>query len=362
MTLFPNQNEHLVDTPAVVLFPQIIQQNIKAAIQLAGGASKLRPHVKTHKLSEITLMLMEAGVTKFKCATVSEAEMLALCGADDVLLAYQPSLTKSIRLHQLVQQYPATKFSCLIDNAGTAETLADTFQDSALSIYIDINVGMNRTGVAPQKSIEVVSACKRFNNLHVRGVHCYDGHVHATNVTQRRQEAAAVWEQAQIALKGVTKIFPQATAIVIGGSPTFHFYAGEPSTEVSPGTFVFWDEGYAATLPDLPFQPAAFLMTRVVSILDDHLLCLDLGHKSVASENPFPRIKFLGVDAVEVAHSEEHLVVETPDTSIHTVGAVWYGVPLHICPTVALYEKVWVAENRTISGEWKVHRDRMLQI
>lgn len=307
-------------------------------------------------------MLMDAGITKFKCATISEAEMLATTGAEDVLLAYQPNAVKAERLKTLIEQHPETKFSCLVDNTATAKLLSQTFDGNAVNVFIDVNVGMNRTGTSPVNAIEVANACKAVGNIKVMGVHGYEGHIHATDVARRTSEATEALQLAMQANNGVHSIFADATTIVIGGSPTFHLYVDEPRTEISPGTFVFWDEGYASALPDLPFESAAFLMTRVVSILDNHCLCLDLGHKSVASENPFPRITFGDKNATEVSHSEEHLVVSVPDASVHNVGDVWYGVPHHVCPTVALYEKVYVAENGEVTGDWRVQRDRALTV
>lgn len=105
-------------------------------------------------------------------------------------------------------------------------------------------------------------------------------------------------------------------------------------------------------------------MVRVISIIDKKTLCLDLGHKSVASENPFPRVKFLtSPEAEAIGHSEEHLVVRVPDTAKHQIGEVWYGVPYHICPTVALYDSVQVVENNKATKKWKViARDRAITV
>lgn len=356
------RNHQQIDTPALIVFPAVVQQNINAAINLAGNATRLRPHVKTHKLAEVTRMLMDAGIAKFKCATVSEAEMLAMAGAVDVLLAYQPNGVKAERLKALMHQYPQTTFSCLVDNEATVRMLSETFGKDKLRVFVDVNVGMNRTGVLPTESLEVARACSEVVNLHLMGVHAYEGHIHATDIDQRKAEAHEAFGLAVQASEAVQSIFPDATTIVIGGSPTFHLYGSGPTTEVSPGTFVFWDEGYASALPDLPFKPAAYLMTRVVSIIDEHRLCLDLGHKSVASENPFPRVMFEGKEAMELSHSEEHLVVKVPGTSIHHVGDVWYGIPHHICPTIALYEKVYAAEGEEITSTWQVQRNRVLTV
>jgi D-serine deaminase-like pyridoxal phosphate-dependent protein len=145
----------------------------------------------------------------------------------------------------------------------------------------------------------------------------------------------------------------------MGGTPSFPIHAQRPGVQTSPGTFVYWDAGYAQKLPDLPFVIAAVLLTRVVSVVDEQTLTLDLGHKAVAAENPLPRVVFPEhPEAVPVGQSEEHLVVRVPDTWQHSPGEVWYGVPIHICPTVALYDRVFAVEDHRVTETWPVVRGR----
>ena len=141
-------------------------------------------------------------------------------------------------------------------------------------------------------------------------------------------------------------------------------YARREDVECSPGTCVFWDAGYARNLPDLDFLPAAVLLTRVVSKPTPNRLCLDLGHKAVASEMPHPRGVFLDLDdAKPVVHSEEHLVIETSRADHFAVGDCLYGIPWHICPTVALHREAVVVRKGRAEERWKViARDRALTI
>lgn len=357
------ENEESVDSPALLVYPHLIKQNISMAIQLANGADALRPHVKTHKSAEVTRMLLEAGISKFKCATIAEAEMLAMAGAKDILLAYQPASTKAKRLQLLHRKYSDVLFSCLVDNEKTVKELSDVYDGETLSVYIDVNAGMNRTGILPENIYPLFVACKAAQNVHLAGLHVYEGHIHDSDTTIRKKQADEAYTLANAIRKSLQKELDYRLNMVIGGTPTFHLYANLPEVELSPGTFVFWDEGYRSTLPDLPFKIAAVVMTRVVSIIDDHTICVDLGHKSIASENPFPRVTFPDLEAVPIRHSEEHLVVSVPDTGKHFPGEVWYGIPHHICPTVALYDCVYVVENQRVVNTWKVvARDRAITV
>lgn len=361
--IYSIENEESVDTPALLVYPHLIKQNIAMAIQLANGANSLRPHVKTHKSAQVTGMLLEAGISKFKCATIAEAEMLAMAGAKDILLAYQPTVTKAKRLQLLSRKYRDVLFSCLVDNEKTIKELSAVFEHEVLSVYIDVNAGMNRTGVSPENIYPLFVACRSVQNVHLAGLHVYEGHIHDSDTAVRKKQADKAYALAHSIRESLQKELDHRLKIVIGGTPTFHLYTNLPEVELSPGTFVFWDEGYRSTLPDLPFEIAAMVMTRVVSIIDNHTICLDLGHKSIASESPFPRVTFAGLQAVPIGHSEEHLVVAVPDAGKHYIGEVWYGIPHHICPTVALYDCVYVVENEQVINTWKVvARDRFITV
>src|SRR5690606_1905436 len=144
--------------------------------------------------------------------------------------------------------------------------------------------------------------------------------------------------------------------IVIGGSPSFPIYAQYPEVECSPGTFVLWDKGYSDTLPEQAFLPAAVLLTRVVSLPTTAHICVDLGYKAVAAENPLDhRVYFLNAPQLQpVSQSEEHLVLHAGDDHTFQVGDVLYALPIHICPTVALYDKLQVVQDHTITDTWDV--------
>src|ERR1700750_934200 len=111
-----------LDTPALVIYPERVKENIVILKSMIDDVSRLRPHVKTHKSKEAALLMLDAGITKFKCATIAEAEMLGMANAPDVLLAYQPVGPKLERFIKLNKVYPATKFSCLVDNSISAQS------------------------------------------------------------------------------------------------------------------------------------------------------------------------------------------------------------------------------------------------
>lgn len=365
-------NAHEVPSPALLVYADRVQRNIRRAVEMVGDPLRLRPHVKTHKLAEVVQMHLALGVTKFKCATIAEAEMTAAAGGPDVLIGYQPVGPNVQRVLALTRKFPQTRFSVVVDDAGVMETLARTFAaaKSTLDVFLDIDCGMHRTGL--QERADILSVSKAFFSspesghapLRFAGLHAYDGHIHDSDVETRRCKADEAFASVA-ALK--SQLVSQGIAVpivIVGGTPTFPFHARRSEVECSPGTYVFWDFGYAETMPDLPFEIAAALLTRVVSKPASNRLCLDLGHKAVSAENPHPRVKFLNLpEATAVMHSEEHLVIETPRAAEFRIGDVLYGVPRHICPTVALHSDVVIVRRARAEERWKVvARDRALTI
>jgi D-serine deaminase-like pyridoxal phosphate-dependent protein len=355
-----------IDSPALVVYKDRVQYNLTQAIQIAGDVSRLRSHVKTHKSSQLTKLMLQAGITKFKCATIAEAEMLAQCSARDVLLAYQPTGPKIKRLLKLIKAYPVTHFSCLVDSEDGAKAIAmEAVDATTVDALLDVNVGMNRTGVLAQNAKALYEVCKELKGIEIIGLHGYDGHINDTDLIIRKQradEAYYILDEVMKALKnsGVTQ-----PILVIGGSPTFAIHAQREGVECSPGTFVYWDRNYEELFPDLPFLPAVLVVSRIVSVVNAKRVCLDVGHKSVAAENPLDRrICFLNAEGLKVVgQSEEHLIAETDIPHSYKIGDVLYGMPFHVCPTCALYDEAYVIDEGSVREVWKmVARDRKILV
>jgi D-serine deaminase-like pyridoxal phosphate-dependent protein len=365
MNWYTINNIENLDTPALVVYPDRVHENIRRAISMVGSPARLRPHVKTHKSPAVTRLMLEAGIRQFKCATIAEAEMLATEGAPDVLLAYQPIGPKIARLAALIRQFPATEFACLIDNPDAATAIARVFKTAGLvvPVYLDLNVGMDRTGINPgPEAIALYRLALQLDGIDPVGLHAYDGHIRDADPELRKQKC----DSAFAAVTDLRDAITASLTIIAGGSPTFPIHARRAADiQCSPGTFVYWDEGYGAQFKDESFLPAALVITRVISLRGDTRLCLDLGHKSIGSENELSRrVTFLNGGGLRpVGQSEEHLVVEAGAGHGYVIGDVFYGVPFHICPTVALYERAYTIEEGRYTGDWKnAARDRKLTI
>ncbi len=361
-----NINE--LDSPALVVYPERVKANIATAVSMIDDVLRLRPHIKTSKCRETILLMMEAGIQKFKCATIAEAETLGLCKAPDVLLAYQPNGPKLQRFINVIKKYDATKYACLTDNKHAAQEMAAAFDLNGLNVpvFIDLNVGMNRTGITPgAEVIELYKFCSELSGIQPVGLHAYDGHIRDKDFAERTKKCDDAFSivatlQKDLTLRGYTK-----PVVIMGGSPSFSIHCKRKEIECSPGTFVYWDKGYSDLCPEQKFLTAVLVISRIISLPTTTGVCTDLGHKSIAAENEITRrVYFLNAPNLQpIGQSEEHFVLEAGEGHNFKTGDVLYGLPFHVCPTVALYERAITIENGKTSGEWKtIARDRVVSL
>jgi len=365
------ENEAEIPSPALVLHRDRIEANLRQMVAIAGDAARLWPHVKTHKLPGLIAWQVALGIVRFKCATIAEAEMVpGVEGVERILLAVQPVGPQLDRLVRLAARFPKIRWSTVVDDPGIVGSLRTAVAAPPLAeplgLWIDLDVGQHRTGIAADRVHGPLLAAIRSAEpaLRLDGLHAYDGHLGITDLAERMRLCDAGFAPVATLRSRLESEFGRRVGVIAGGSPTFALHAARPDVSLSPGTTVLWDAGYAHKLPDLPFEPAAVLMTRVLSRPAPGQLCLDLGHKAVASEMPQPRAIFLDLpDAVAVGHSEEHLVVESPAAGRFGVGDSVHALPWHVCPTVALHQEVWLAEAGRATGPWTVQaRSRRLSI
>lgn len=346
-----------IDSPTLLIDIDKVKHNIQLAIQYAGGADRLRPHVKTHKMLEVAKLQVAAGIHKFKCATVAEAEMLGMARAKDVLIAYPVQGPKINRVLALMEKYPDTRFAVLIDNFASAESIAKAadITNQEVFVFIDLNNGHGRTGIALPQVPNLVKKAIKLARVTIIGLHCYDGHIRMANLAERTVACREAFRPVLALHPEINKMLGREVLLVAGGSPSFSVHAKYHKVECSPGTWIFWDQRYAENYQEQEFQKAATLATRVISKIDAHTYCLDLGHKSVASESPFPRVAFISPHSLtQIGHSEEHLILQSEEADVLEPGQVLLAYPYHICPTVALYNQVHVVKNDELIDQWTV--------
>jgi D-serine deaminase-like pyridoxal phosphate-dependent protein len=351
-------NADEVPSPALLVYPDRIESNIRKMIEIAGNVDQLRPHVKTHKMSEVIKLQMKYGINKFKCATIAETEMVARCGASDILLAVQPVGPNIGRFFKLKQEFRKTKLSCIADNEEVIIQLSDMARKTGIEthVWLDINTGMNRTGVIPgEKASRFYKRIIDSPMLVAEGLHVYDGHIHEPDLALRTRICDEAFLPILSLVEELKSEGISPVRIIAGGTPTFPVHAKRDGVELSPGTVLLWDWGYSSSFTDMNFSHAAVLLTRIISKPAKDLLCLDLGHKSVASEMAQPRIRILDFEKYTIiSHNEEHMVIRTPEAGKYKTGDPLYAIPRHICPTVDRHDAVYVVNNNKVTGQWTV--------
>lgn len=361
------KNEADIPSPALIFYQDVLEENIQGAIRMAGSAGRLWPHIKTHKSADVTQLLMARGISRFKCATIAEAQMLADCGAAHILMAYPLVGPNVPRFLRLIARYPNSTFYAIGDDENTLSALSDAAVKEGIRVntLLDVNMGMNRTGIATAQAPALYAACARMPGLALCGIHGYDGHHHDGDFALRCQRVKAAMEALNAAIDEIKDQGLACDMLVLAGTPSFPCHAREPQGYLSPGTVFFMDHGYQSRHPDLPFTPAAALLTRVVSHPAEGLFTLDLGSKGIATDPAGQRGIIVGLPQAEVvSQSEEHWVWRMPGGDARPeIGQVLYVIPTHICPCVALYDKALAAKDGVITAVWPITaRNRMLDI
>jgi len=348
-----------IDSPSLVLYEDCMEHNLVKMIQMVDqDTSRLMPHVKTNKMPKVIGRMLTLGIKNFKASTIAEAEIAALEGANTVLIAHQLVGPKIHRLTTLIKHFPNTNFSTIIDNLDSLHMLHEIAHKNniPIGVYIDINSGMDRSGVELGKELtSILNAFPKLTSVKFLGFHVYDGHLRDSNFNDRKAKVEGE-------ISSITKLFNTLKEsnpdlqIICGGTPAFTAHLMEKNRICSPGTCVFWDWGYGDKLLEQDFKPAVLLITRVISKPTKGIVTIDLGHKAVASENPInQRVKFLNLeDYTLLSQSEEHGVLQVKNWDNIKVGDVFYGLPYHICPTINLYDEVSVIKNGHKTEAWEI--------
>ena len=355
-------------SPALIYYKDIIIGNTKRIIEMAGGPELLSPHVKSHKTTELVHMQIGMGITKFKCATVAEAEMTAEAGGAFIILAYPLIGPNIFRYLKLIKAYPKTVFYAIGDDFEQLSILAKEAcrMEMNVNVLIDVDTGMHRTGIPIdllESLYERVSALKGIN---LKGMHCYDGHCNDPDINRRKAMAEesdrkVLKVRESLRLKGF-----ECDTMVMGGSPSFPCRAGRTDSfgkagfYLSPGTIFIGDWGYYSKQPDMAFTPGAAIFSRIVSRGSkagaENTFTLDLGHKGIAADPAGDRGIIAGLkEAKPILQSEEHWVFSLPEKmEPPAIGSECYVIPTHVCPTSALYPEIQVAQGGRITESWQV--------
>ena len=337
-----------LETPAMVLFEQKLEHNIKAVCDLVGGGRNLFAHVKTHKCGAVVRRQIEHGIEAFKCATLKELEMVLDAGASAAILAFpQVQQRKIERFCDLVATYPDARVMATASTRKHLELLAEAAEQrqQILPVMLDLDAGMHRTGIGfGPEAMQLYRDIDAHPFLETAGLHLYDGHENHSDTEKRAARAQRNIEALREYRREIESAGMDVPLLVAGGSWSFPYYARTDGLHGSPGSFIYWDAGYRSSMPDLPFRWAAMVLTQVVDRYpDESKFTTDLGCKGISSDLPEKdRAVLLGYESSElVLQSEEHGVFRY-EGQLPEVGDYLLAVPGHICPTTIRYPGIHV--------------------
>ena len=346
-------------TPALALYVDCVDANIAATLRLLDhDATRWRPHVKTAKLSLTMRRLTAHGVTNFKCAT--SLELLTLCeaGGLDVLVAYPAVGRNAERVVDIARQFPNVAVSALVESTESVQI----WRAKAIGLFIDINPGMDRTGIELHRTDDIVVLARTIvaAGIHFRGLHCYEGHLAGPNLPERTAAAHAVYARLLEIEEVLARCGIPVPEIITSGTPGLPcslqyepFRSRRFAHRVSPGTLVYGDATSFAQLPlEYGYVPAVLVVTTVVSHPAANVITCDAGHKTLSADAGVPNCLVLGYSGLEpLAPSEEHLPLLARDGGpLPAIGQILYLLPRHVCPTVNNFDEALIIRDHDIAA------------
>jgi D-serine deaminase-like pyridoxal phosphate-dependent protein len=351
-----------VDTPALLLDLDVFGANLERMRDAASARSvRLRPHAKSHKCTEIARRQIAAGAVGICCQKVGEAEVFLAAGIGDVLITNEVVGERKLRrLAKLAAHHPDARLGVCVDDANVLAHLdaACAAEDARLDLYVEIDVGQNRCGVAaPADAVDLARAVAVSPRFTFMGLHAYAGGAqHVRPVSERRAAIEMAARRADDARAALDAAGLRCEIITGGGTGTFIYEAASGVyNEVQPGSYVFMDTDYARNErdPRAPrFDHSLFVLTTVMSARGDRAT-LDAGLKAFSTDSGLPAAAFDGwkVSNISDEHTVLHRIGPVPSLAL---GEKVLLIPSHCDPTVNLHDSLVAVRRGVVEAVWAV--------
>ncbi len=348
-----------IDTPALVVDLDAMQRNLTRLAEFARKHEvRWRPHAKMHKSSALARLQVQAGAVGVCVQKTAEAEAMAAGGVTDVYISNEVVAPhKLARVARLAHRLAADggQLALAVDSHVGVERLAAamnqvrqaTGQAAVIDVFIEIDVGQGRCGVAPGRAaVPLALEIRRHPALRLAGLQAYHGKAQHVRSAQQRRETIAAAARDVAATREALEAEGLSVELVTGaGTGTLVCEAASGVWgELQAGSFLFMDADYAQNERD-PAQPqfehALFVKTQVISAGAGHAVC-DAGHKSHAIDSGLPTVhRTDGGPALAYANGgDEHGILRPvePGAPVPAIDMVLWLVPGHCDPTVNLHD------------------------
>jgi D-serine deaminase-like pyridoxal phosphate-dependent protein len=350
-----------VDTPALILDLDAFEGNLRRLNDaLAGRKVRVRAHAKTHKCPEIALRQIAAGAVGVCCQKVSEAEAMVEGGVGDVLVSNE--VVGAAKLARLARLARRARMGICVDHAAQVEALSAAAQAEGvqLDVYVEIDVGARRCGVAPgAPALDLARRIAAAAGLRFAGLQAYQGSAQHMRAMQERRERIGIAIEAARSTRELIIANGIACPIVTGaGSGSFMFEADSGVyDELQPGSYVFMDADYAKNewAPPLPrFGHALFVLTTVMSTPVPDRAVVDAGLKASSVDSGLPTV-WRRPGLTYARASDEHGVIEVQaGAQGPALGDKLLLVPGHCDPTVNLYDWYVCMRGGVVEALWPI--------
>lgn len=352
-----------IDTPALLINKDRAIENIKMMQKRANELGvALRPHIKTHRMTYFAKLQMEQGATGIACAKIGEAEIMAQAGIKDIFIANE--IVGEIKYQRLKKLHQQIKIRIGVDNKTQIDQIERVFEgeERPLEVLIEYEVGENRSGViTDEQLIELVDYIKTKKKVILKGIFSHEGHSYkATDQQDCIQKAETAYQRTLRAANIIRELGVEIDTVSVGATPSVMNGAFvEGITELRLGTYIFFDLGQACAIHDFSHCAATVLGT-IISKPTKERVVLDTGAKALVSQNREGGICSTGgygyvkdSDDVRIGNLfDEHGLIYNEEFSRQVqIGDKIEIIPSHICPTVNLYDEVYLVSEGKMIGK-----------
>ena len=346
-----------LDTPALLVDFDLLRQNInRLAEHFASLPAVLRPHIKTHKCPQIANLQIGAGAVGITCAKVSEAEVFADAGINDILIANQ--VTGGAKIDRVTDLARRCDLMVAVDDPDNVSDLSRVCREKGvtLGVLVEVDIGMQRCGVQPgDETLALARAVEAAEGLVFQGLQAYEGHlVLVDDPAQRAAQVKEAFAPLEETLTLLRREGLQPDIVSGGGTGTYDVAGAQtPLTEIQAGSYVFMDATYQPIRPE--FQTSLQVLSTVVSRPVPERLVTDAGLKSMTSEFGWPPL--IGGWEAEMNYlSEEHavLTLDEPGKVDLQGGDKVRFLPSHVCTTVNLHDDFYVHRDGVLIDIWPI--------
>jgi D-serine deaminase-like pyridoxal phosphate-dependent protein len=356
----PGDPVSAVDTPALVLDLDAFERNLeRMAAALRDRGVRLRAHAKSHKCPEIARRQIAKGAVGICCQKVSEAAVFVDAGIADVLVTNQ--VVGATKLRHLAELARRARIGVLVDHPQQVQALAEVAraQAVALDVYVEVDVGGKRCGVAPGAAGALLarqiadSAPLRF-----AGLQCYHGPAqHLRTPAERAAAIGAAVDAARTTRQAIEAVGLAVERITGAGTGSFLLERDSGVfDEIQAGSYIFMDRDYGDNQrgpADVAFEHALFVRTAVLSRTQPTRAVVDAGLKASSVDSGLPTV-WQHPEWRYVKAADDHGVLATPEGSIVGLGEALMLVPGHCDPTVNLYDDLVCVRGDRVEAIWPI--------